>query len=76
MKKTYKYDNGKGNMVSRQRLHQMRNPEKTRALQKKYYDAHREELTAKTRAWLAKFKEEHDGVSYHTYRRRLKEQDS
>lgn len=66
--KVYKYDKGDGTMVSRQRIHQLRNPEKMREIQKRYRDSHKVEMAARNRAWRQKFKDEHDGISYAQWR--------
>lgn len=67
--KQYKYEIDKGRIVSRQRIHQLNNPEQFKALQKRYRDKNKEKIAEQQKQWHNKFKKEH-GMSYYQWRRR------
>lgn len=52
-----------GKVVSRQRAHQIKYPERYKKYQKKYRDENKDRAYETTKLWREKFKEEH-GISY------------
>lgn len=70
--KKYLYDKGDGTMVSRQRMHQIRFPDKKKALDKRYRDNNREKINARAKEWRDKFEAE-NGISYYLWRKQKNE---